>query len=183
VNCSYNVNNLVWIDLEMTGLRVEKDRILEIACLVTDNELNIIGEAPVLAIHQPEELLAGMDEWCTTHHTQSGLLERVRKSTITEAQAEDEMLEFLADYLPANASPLCGNSIGQDRRFLYAYMPKLEGFFHYRYLDVSTLKILATRWKPAIMAGFQKKEAHLALDDIRESIEELKYYRKNFLNL
>lgn len=180
---NYSENNLVWIDMEMTGLRPETDRILEIACLVTDNELNVIGEAPVYTIYQPEDVLQGMNEWCMTHHTQSGLLDRVRKSTTRLCEAEDELIGFLEQYVPAHCSPLCGNTIGQDRRFLYQYMPKLEAYFHYRSLDVSSLKILAQRWKPQIMPGFTKKEAHLALDDIRESIAELAYYREHLLSL
>ena len=175
--------NLVWIDMEMTGLRPEKDRILEIATIVTDNQLNILAEGPVLAVRQPEEILAGMDEWCTTHHTASGLLERVRTQGISEAEAEAQTLAFIQQYVPEKASPLCGNSIGQDRRFMYAYMPKLQAYFHYRNLDVSSLKIVANLWKPQIMAGFTKKEAHLALDDIRESIAELRYYKENLLAL
>jgi len=179
----FSENNLVWIDMEMTGLRPERDRVLEIACIVTDSNLNIVAEGPVLAVHQEESILKGMDEWCTTHHTQSGLLDRVRASSLNEAEAERQVLEFLRQYVPAKASPLCGNTIGQDRRFLYQYMPILESFFHYRSLDVSSLKILAQRWKPQIMDGFKKKEAHLALDDIRESIAELAYYRKHLLDV
>jgi len=175
------VRNLVWIDLEMTGLRPEHDRILEIASIVTDQDLNILSQGPVLAIHQPEEILAGMDEWNQTHHSQSGLLERVRASHIHESEAEQLTLTFLRQYVAENSSPICGNSICQDRRFLYQYMPQLEKFFHYRNLDVSSLKILVERWAPGLQDGFSKKEAHRALDDIQESIEELKYYRRNFL--
>ena len=178
-----NESNLVWIDMEMTGLRPEKDRILEIATIVTDSQLNILAEGPVLAVRQPEALLAGMDEWCTSHHTASGLLDRVRTQGVSEADAEAQTLAFIQQYVPEKASPLCGNSIGQDRRFMYAYMPKLEAYFHYRNLDVSSLKIVANLWKPQIMAGFTKKEAHLALDDIRESIAELRYYKENLLAL
>ena len=178
-----NESNLVWIDMEMTGLRPERDRILEIATIVTDSQLNILAEGPVLAVRQPEAILAGMDEWCTTHHTASGLLDRVRTQGVSEAEAEARTLAFIQQYVPAKASPLCGNSIGQDRRFMYAYMPKLEAYFHYRNLDVSSLKIVANLWKPQIMAGFTKKEAHLALDDIRESIAELRYYKENLLDL
>ncbi|MBR4676053.1 MAG: oligoribonuclease [Victivallales bacterium] len=178
-----NESNLVWIDMEMTGLRPEKDRILEIATIVTDSQLNILAEGPVIAVRQSEEILAGMDEWCTTHHTASGLLERVRTQGVSEAEAEVRTLAFIQQYVPEKASPLCGNSIGQDRRFMYAYMPKLEAYFHYRNLDVSSLKIVANLWKPQIMAGFTKKEAHLALDDIRESIAELRYYKENLLAL
>ena len=178
-----NATNLVWIDMEMTGLRPEKDRILEIATIITDSQLNILAEGPVLAVRQPEPLLLGMDEWCTTHHTASGLLERVRTQGISEKEAEERTLAFIQEYVPEKASPLCGNSIGQDRRFMYAYMPKLEAYFHYRNLDVSSLKIVANLWKPQIMDGFTKKEAHLALDDIRESIAELRYYKEHLLAL
>ncbi len=175
--------NLIWIDMEMTGLRPEKDRILEIACIITDTSLNEIAQGPVLAVHQDEAVLATMDEWNQSHHSASGLLDRVRQEGISEAEAERRMLDFIRQYVPEKSSPICGNSVGQDRRFLYQYMPALEGYFHYRTLDVSTLKILASRWKPAIMDGFKKKEAHLALDDIRESIEELRYYRQHLLAL
>lgn len=176
-----DAQNLIWIDLEMTGLRPESDKILEIASIITDNELNILSQGPVLVLHQPEEFLAGMDEWNQTHHSQSGLLERVRKSRIHEAEAEQLTLNFLRQYVAENGSPICGNSIGQDRRFLYQHMPRLESFFHYRNLDVSTLKILVERWAPVLSGGFSKKESHRALDDIRESIDELKYYRQVFL--
>ena len=173
--------NLIWIDLEMTGLRPERDRILEIATIITDNDLNILSEGPVIAIHQPEEVLVGMDEWNQTHHSQSGLLERVRNSRIREQAAEQLTLTFLQQYVAENSSPICGNSICQDRRFLYQYMPRLERFFHYRNLDVSTLKILVERWSPDLKNGFSKKESHRALDDIRESIAELQYYRNTFI--
>src|SRR5579883_2021118 len=175
-----SADNLIWIDLEMTGLRPEKDRIIEMATIVTDSHLNILAESPVFAIHQPSELLAGMDEWCTRQHTSSGLVARVQASTINEAQAE--MLAFLRQYVPEGKSPMCGNSVWQDRRFLARYMPALERYFHYRLIDVSTLKELALRWAPQIYNGFQKESRHLALDDIRDSIAELKYYRDNLLN-
>ena len=170
--------NLVWIDLEMTGLDTQSDRIIEIATIVTDSELNQIAEGPMLAIHQPDEVLNAMDEWNTRQHGQSGLTERVRGSTLDEQAAEQQTLAFLAEYVEAKASPMCGNSICQDRRFLARCMPELEAFFHYRNLDVSTLKELAKRWQPAVAAGFKKESAHLALDDVKDSIRELIYYRE-----
>lgn len=176
-----NANNLIWIDLEMTGLSPEQDRIIEIAMVVTDSELHVLAESPVLAIFQPESVLSAMDEWNTTHHGRSGLTERVRHSSITEAQAEQVMVEFLQAWLPANKSPMCGNSICQDRRFLAKHMPELERYFHYRNLDVSTLKELAKRWYPAIAKNYKKKSKHQALADIYDSIEELKYYRQHML--
>lgn len=175
--------NLVWIDLEMTGLDPEKERIIEIATIVTDSDLNTVAEGPVLAVHQPDSLLDAMDEWCTKTHGENGLTERVRASSVSERDAELETLRFLEQHLEKGQSPLCGNSIGQDRRFLVKYMPELEAFFHYRNLDVSTLKELAMRWKPSILADFSKKNTHLALDDIRESIEELRFYRERFLDV
>ncbi len=178
----YSDHNLIWIDLEMTGLRPEADRILEIATVVTDRDLQILAEGPVLAIWQPEEVLLGMDDWNQTHHRQSGLLERVQKSRVTEQEAEELTLAFLQQFVPADCSPICGNSICQDRRFLYQYMPELEKFFHYRNLDVSSIKILVQLWKPAIIPGFSKQEKHLALEDIKESIAELRYYRRHFLS-
>ena len=176
-----NAQNLIWIDMEMTGLDPEVDRILEIATIITDNELEVIAEGPVLAVRQPEFLLANMSAWCQEHHTQSGLLARVRSEGVTDAEAEQATLDFISKYVPAGKSPLCGNSVGQDRRFMYKYMPKLQEYFHYRTLDVSSLKILAQRWYADTIPPFQKKEAHLALDDIRESIAELRYYRQFML--
>lgn len=174
---------LIWVDLEMTGLIPEKDRIIEMAVIVTDADLNLIAESPVICVHQSDELLDGMDEWCTRQHGQSGLTDRVKASEITESQAEQMMLEFLKQHVEKGVSPMCGNSIGQDRRFLYAYMPELEAYFHYRNLDVSTIKELARRWKPDLLKGVKKKGSHLALDDIRDSIEELRYYREHFFNV
>lgn len=175
--------NLIWIDLEMTGLDVNQDVILEIATIVTNSNLDVLAEGPVLAIHQSDEILAGMDEWNTRTHGETGLTQRVRDSRISTGQAEAETLAFLREWVPQGASPICGNSIGQDRRFLFRYMPALEAYFHYRYLDVSTLKVLAERWAPAIKEGFQKKGTHKALDDIHESIAELRYYRETFLRV
>ncbi|MDY6890191.1 MAG: oligoribonuclease [Pseudomonadota bacterium] len=176
-------DNLVWVDLEMTGLNPDTDRIIEMAAIVTDSDLNLVAEGPVLAVHQPDAVLSHMDAWCTRQHGQSGLTDRVRASTISEAEAQQRMLAFLRQHSEPGASPMCGNSIGQDRRFLCRYMPELEAFFHYRNLDVSTIKELARRWKPGIMDGFKKNNTHLALDDIRESIEELRYYRRHFFRL
>ncbi|WP_038499667.1 oligoribonuclease [Candidatus Palibaumannia cicadellinicola] len=178
-----NDNNLIWIDLEMTGLDPTHDRIIEVATLITDTDLNVIAEGPVLAVHQCEAQLTLMDEWNTRTHTTSGLVERVRNSTLNEETAVAQTLTFLKEWVPAGKSPICGNSIGQDRRFLYRYMPALEAYFHYRYLDVSTLKELARRWRPEIMVGLKKKNSHKALDDIRESVAELVYYRAHFIRL
>ncbi|WP_286220382.1 oligoribonuclease [Marinobacter apostichopi] len=176
-------DRLVWIDLEMTGLDPEKERIIEMATIITDSELNVVAEGPVIAVHQPDSLLDSMDEWCTNTHGASGLTKRVKESTIDEAQAEQQTLEFLQQHLEAGKSPLCGNSIGQDRRFLVKYMPRLEEFFHYRNLDVSTVKELARRWRPDVLAGVKKQGSHLALDDIRDSISELQHYRDTFFKL
>ena len=173
--------NLIWIDLEMTGLEPEHDVIIEMATIVTDSDLNILATGPVIAVHQSDALLAGMDEWNTRTHGESGLTQRVRDSKISTAEAEAQTVAFLEQWVPKGKSPICGNSIGQDRRFLCRYMPTLEAFFHYRNLDVSTLKILAERWAPQIKEGFQKKGTHQALDDIRESIAELQYYREHFI--
>ncbi len=173
--------NLIWIDLEMTGLDTQNDRVIEIATVVTDAELNTLAEGPVIAIHQPAQVMAGMDDWNTRQHGQSGLTERVRQSDQDESAAEQQTLAFLAEWVPAGASPMCGNSICQDRRFLARCMPRLEAYFHYRNLDVSTLKELARRWSPAVYSGFTKASSHLALDDIRDSIAELRYYRETFI--
>lgn len=176
-------HNLIWIDLEMTGLNPEVDRIIEIATLVTDAHLNVLAQGPVLAIHQPQESLDGMDGWNTHQHNKSGLVKRVQQSVVTDALAEQATIEFLQEYLEKGVSPMCGNSIGQDRRFLCKYMPDLAAFFHYRNLDVSTLKELVRRWHPSLLAGIKKESKHLALDDIKDSIAELAYYREHFIQL
>ena len=176
-------NRLAWLDLEMTGLVPESDRIIEIALLVTDSELNLLDEGLVLVVRQPNEVLAAMDSWNTSVHGKSGLIETVRASTLDEAGAETLALDYLAQHVPARTSPLCGNSICQDRRFLARWMPKLEAYFHYRNLDVSTLKELVRRWKPELTRGVVKNGKHEALADIYESIEEMKYYRDNFIRL
>ncbi|HGN2734398.1 TPA: oligoribonuclease [Pseudomonas aeruginosa] len=178
-----NPQNLIWVDLEMTGLDPDRDVIIEMATIVTDSDLNTLAEGPVIAIHQPEEILAGMDEWNTRQHGQSGLTQRVRESTVSMAEAEAQTLAFLEQWVPKRSSPICGNSICQDRRFLYRHMPRLEGYFHYRNLDVSTLKELAARWAPQVRESFKKGNTHLALDDIRESIAELRHYRDHFIKL
>lgn len=178
-----DASNLIWIDLEMTGLDTQRDEIIEIATIVTDVNLNLIAEGPVIAIHQPQAVLDGMDAWNQRQHGESGLLERVRVSAFNEAKAEADTLEFLQTYVPQGASPMCGNSICQDRRFLARTMPRLEAYFHYRNLDVSTLKELVNRWAPSLSNGFRKEGRHLALDDVRDSIAELKYYRDHFLRL
>ncbi|WP_340122599.1 oligoribonuclease [Methylobacter svalbardensis] len=173
--------HLIWIDLEMTGLNPDSDSIIEIATIVTDNNLNILAQGPVLAVHQSDAALAAMDDWNQHHHGQSGLIERVKASAIDTAEAERQTLAFLKQWVPENTSPICGNSIGQDRRFLYRYMPKLEAYFHYRNIDVSTVKELAARWAPEVKDGFKKQSTHQALADIVESIEELRYYREHFI--
>lgn len=173
--------NLIWIDLEMTGLVPEEDLIIEIATLVTDADLNLLGEGPVLAIHQSDAALAKMDEWNQRTHGNSGLIDRVKSSKINEQAATEATIEFLQQFTEKNSSPMCGNSICQDRRFMARYMPELEDYFHYRNLDVSTLKELARRWKPEILAGLTKQGTHQAMDDIKDSVEELKYYREHFI--
>jgi oligoribonuclease len=175
--------HLIWIDMEMSGLDPEADRVLELAIIVTDAQLNTIAEAPVLVVHQSNEVLERMDDWNKSTHAKSGLIERVKASALNEAQAEEQMLAFLTEYVPPRLSPMCGNSVHQDRRFLARYMPRLENHFLYRNLDVSTLKELAKRWKPEIMSGLTKHGKHEALADIQESIDELKYYREHFLKL
>jgi oligoribonuclease len=177
-----DANNLAWVDMEMTGLQPDSDRVIEIAVLVTDPQLNVVATGPVLVVHQPDEVLDAMDAWNKSTHAKTGLIERVRASSLTEADAERQALEFLAAHVPANASPLCGNSICQDRRFLARWMPRLEAHFHYRNLDVSTLKELVRRWKPELKS-FSKEGKHEALADILESIEELKFYRKTVMTI
>lgn len=174
---------LIWIDLEMTGLDTDQDKIIEIATIVTDDQLNILAEGPVLAIHQPDIVLNAMDEWNTRQHGQSGLTERVRRSQITVQDAEQQTLEFLKKWVNPKTSPMCGNSICQDRRFMHRLMPELEQYFHYRNLDVSSVKELAKRWRPEIMKDLSKQATHLALDDIKDSIRELRYYREYFFRL
>ena len=178
-----NEMNLVWVDLEMTGLEPDTDRIIEVAVVVTDMHLNIIAEGPVFAIHQSDETLDKMDAWNKGTHGRSGLIDRVRASTVSEEQAEAALIAFLKQFVPAGKSPMCGNTICQDRRFMARTMPKLESFFHYRHLDVSTLKELCRRWKPELVSGFKKHQKHTALADIIESVEELKYYREHFIKL
>ncbi|WP_325891034.1 oligoribonuclease [Grimontia sp. NTOU-MAR1] len=180
---SFSDKNLIWIDLEMTGLDPEVHKVIEIATVVTDAELNVLAEGPVLAIHQSDQELAKMDEWCTNTHTHSGLVDRVKASSVSETDAIKQTIAFLQDWVPAGVSPICGNSVGQDRRFLYKHMPDLERFFHYRTVDVSTIKELVRRWEPGVLSGFQKQGTHLALDDIRESIEELRYYRSKIFTI
>ena len=178
----FSDQNLIWVDMEMTGLDPENDAVIEIATIVTDSELNTLAEGPVLAIYQPDERLDAMDEWNTSHHTSSGLVKRVRHSDEDELSASRRTIDFLKQHVPEGASPMCGNSVCQDRRFMARHMPELERYFHYRNLDVSTIKILVQRWRPDLVAGFTKSATHLALDDIRESIDELRYYRETFLD-
>ena len=178
-----NENHLIWLDMEMTGLEPEKERIIELACVVTDQNLETVAQGPVLVIHQSDALLDAMDTWNKATHSKSGLIDKVKASTLKEQEAQIQMIEFLKQYVPAGKSPLCGNSVHQDRRFMFAYMPKLEQFFHYRNLDVSTLKELAKRWRPDVLKSFEKNSKHEALSDIYDSINELKHYREHFLRL
>jgi oligoribonuclease len=178
-----NQNYLIWIDMEMTGLKPDSDRVIEVALVVTDADLETVAEAPVLVVHQEDSVLDGMDAWNKSTHGKSGLIEKVKASTLDEAMVEAQMLEFLKRYVPANTSPMCGNSICQDRRFLARWMPQLEDYFHYRNLDVSTLKELARRWKPDVVQGMKKHGKHEALADIYESIQELRHYREHFIKL
>jgi oligoribonuclease len=178
-----DANNLIWVDLEMTGLEPAVDRVIEIATLVTDQDLNIIAQGPVLAIYQTDDVLAGMDDWNQKHHGQSGLVDRVRASKCSEQDAITQTIDFLSQYVPKGASPMCGNSIGQDRRFLNKYMLELEEYFHYRNIDVSTIKELVRRWSPETMNGFSKKNTHQALEDIKESIAEMLFYRNEVFKI
>lgn len=178
-----NEFRLVWLDMEMTGLDPEKERIIEVAIVITEPDLTVVAEGPVLVIHQPDAILDAMDSWNRGTHGKSGLIDKVRASTTTEEQAQDELIAFMLKYVPAGKSPLCGNTVSQDRRFMFKYMPRLEQFFHYRTIDVSTIKELARRWNPALLKGFEKHSKHEALADIMESIEELKYYREHFIKV
>jgi oligoribonuclease len=178
-----NEMRLVWVDMEMTGLDPEKERIIELAAVVTEPDLTIVAQGPVLVIHQPEEILQAMDKWNQSTHGKSGLTDKVRASTLSESAAEKEMIAFLSRYVQSGKSPLCGNTVSQDRRFMFKYMPALEQFFHYRTIDVSTIKELARRWRPALLKGFEKRSKHEALADIYESIDELRYYREHFIRL
>lgn len=178
-----NEFRLVWLDMEMTGLDPEKERIIEVAVVITEPDLTVVAEGPVLVIHQNDDILGAMDKWNTSTHGKSGLIDKVKASTMTESEAEDQLIAFMSQYVPSGKSPLCGNTVSQDRRFMFNYMPKLEQFFHYRTIDVSTLKELARRWNPSLLKGFEKHSKHQALADIHESIEELKYYRETFIKL
>lgn len=178
-----NEMRLVWVDMEMTGLDPEKERIIELAAVVTEPDLTVVAESPVFVVHQPNEILDAMDKWNRSTHGKSGLIDKVKASAMTEEQAQAQMIEFLSRHVPPGKSPLCGNSVSQDRRFMFRYMPELERFFHYRTIDVSTLKELARRWRPALLKGFEKRSKHEALADIYESIDELRYYREHFISL
>ena len=178
-----NEFRLVWVDMEMTGLDPEKERIIELAAVITEPDLTVVAESPVLVVHQSDEVLNAMDKWNQSTHGKSGLIDKVKASTLDELQAEQQMIEFLRQYVPAGKSPLCGNTVSQDRRFMFRYMPALERFFHYRTIDVSTLKELARRWRPGLLKGFEKKSKHEALADIYESIDEMRYYREHFIRL
>ncbi|KUM05256.1 oligoribonuclease [Chromobacterium subtsugae] len=178
-----DTNNLIWLDMEMTGLNPDSDRIIEVAMIVTDSHLNVVAESPVLVVHQSDAILDGMDDWNKNTHGKSGLIEKVKNSAINEAEAEQVLLAFMMQYVPERGSPMCGNTIHQDRRFMARWMPKLEAYFHYRNLDVSTLKELCKRWKPEVAKGVVKRGKHEALADILESIEEMRYYREHFLKL
>ena len=178
-----NEYRLVWLDMEMTGLDPEKERIIEVAVVVTEPDLTVVAEGPVLVIHQPAEILDAMDNWNRATHGKSGLTDRVRASSLSESEAENQLIAFLSQYVPPGKSPLCGNTVSQDRRFMFRYMPKLEQFFHYRTIDVSTIKELARRWRPALLKGFEKRSKHEALADIYESIDELRYYRDTFIRI
>ena len=178
-----DAQNLIWLDMEMTGLNPDTDKVLEIAMIVTDKDLNVLAEGPVIAVHQPDAVLDGMDEWCTSTHTASGLVARVKASAYDLAAAQAECLAFMQQWVPQGTSPMCRNSIGQDRRFMVRYLPEAEAYFHYRNLDVSTLKELVRRWKPELLGEFKKQGTHLALDDIRESIAELRFYRERIFTI
>ena len=175
-----DANNLIWVDMEMSGLNPVTDRVLEVAVVVTDTHLNTLGEGPVMVVRQPESVLEAMDSWNRSAHAKSGLIERVKASPLSEADVEERLVEFLQEYVPPGVSPMCGNSVHQDRRFMVSYLPRLEAFFHYRNLDVSTIKELARRWRPDLMDTMKKESSHKALDDIRESIKELQHYREHF---